>query len=153
MLASATKKSSCPCCHGTGPIEENATLIGIAPLLDRPSGVNDDDWESVSEEEIGEPDGEKTSVCEVPTFRRPNRGDVRRAPPVLARDSEYEVAGVHRRDELLSPPKARRFRPVGILVAALLLGTSLGALAGTHADRWLPAVARLVAQQRWASAR
>lgn len=148
MLASATKKSSCPCCNGTGSIEENATLIGIAPLLDRPSGVNDDEWESVSEAEVEGADGEKTAVCEVPTFRRANRGDVRCAPPVLARESEYDVACVHRRDALLSPPKTRRFRPAGILVAALVLGTSLGALAGAQADRWMPTVARVFDAQR-----
>ena len=162
MWASATKKSSCPCCHGTGTIEENATLVGIAPLLDRPSGVNDDEWdsgsvrqtwstetdESAPQQAPGDASDEKTAVREVPVIKRTNRSDLRRAVPVLARDSEQEVARVQPREAILSRPKTGRLRLVGILVAAILLGSGLGAFAGLHAERWLPRFARVLDLQR-----
>jgi hypothetical protein len=148
MFASATKKSACPCCHGTGTIEENATLVGIAPLLDRPSDVNDDEWDWPPERQAEETRGEETAVCEVPVIQRPNRGEGRRALPVIARDPEQEIARVQPRDAVLSRSKTGRLRVVGILVAAILLGSTLGAFAGIHADRWIPAIARILDLQR-----
>jgi hypothetical protein len=136
MLASTTKKTSCcPRCRGAGTIEENVTLVGIAPLLDRPSGVNDEDWFSLPEP--ADEDREKTAICQVPVFKAPKRVEVERARP--------RAAAVEHEDptKALGPRRRKgRLGALTVLVAAVLLGGSTGAVAAAHGDAWVPTVVR-----------
>ena len=141
---SATKKSACPRCRGSGFIEENVTLVGIAPLLDRPSAVNDEEWELPGRE----PGEEKTAICHVPTFKLPRRVDIDHALPVILRDSEHALPRVHQRAEIMPGPRPRRLGVVVALVASLALGAALGAFTGVRRSLWLPVVERAFGPQR-----
>lgn len=132
------KQVPCPRCQGTGIIEEDQTLMGIAPLLDRPSVVNDNDWP----EDAADP-GEPTAVCAVPTFKtQPPRTRESSLPALpdftrIARESEKPTALIHRRDVLLEKVERSRsgwFVLTATVVFFFTLGAVLGVVGILHKD-------------------
>lgn len=62
------KRITCPRCDGLGEIEEDETLIGLAPFQDRPSAVDDTEWSKIQ----ARGDMEPTAIAQVPVFRVPD---------------------------------------------------------------------------------
>ena len=99
------------------------TLRGIVPLLDRPSGVDDDAWEATEITKVAEPpvrddEDEKTVACEVPLFRVPARLRVERVDVAIRMTATPPMSYVARklgddRRLLCASPAylARRGRP------------------------------------------
>ena len=135
------KQVDCPRCHGTGKVEDNGTLVGLAPFQDRPSGVNDDDWNLADQDE----DREKTALAEVPIFMIPKRlkRTISDRPPRKIDSIPVEAMGfeedapitppISARAQLQPPPRRKGGAPLWFTVLFFLsLGMVLGAFAMAH---------------------
>ncbi len=126
--------SKCPRCQGTGSIDEQGTLIGLAPFQDRPSAVDDDGWTL--------PEEDRTKLQEVPVFKIPKGiKDLPRIPSPKPTPSERPTAIVNAQ-ELLS--RARSNASIhepswvnGKWVLLLLFSVILGLAAGVWFYPWI----------------
>jgi len=154
------RKLLCSHCHGSGLHDEEVTLRGIVPLLDRPSGVDDDAWDATevtkrAELPVRDERDDKTVVCTVPTFRVPARLRVDRvvSPRIVApaREGDTGSAMVHmltpvKGAAVLAPKKRGRGWRVALLSIALVV--ALAAAGGTRWKSWLPRLERAVSAHR-----
>jgi hypothetical protein len=146
------KTVTCPRCHGSGEVEENETLVGIAPILDRPSGVDDSEWT----------DPGQTRVTHVPSFK-PFEGEpfvipCERTPADatrIAHDSERPTAILPPAEARTAAfelwqrrgPKRRRHR-AGFVLVLFFAGLALGLAAGATTAHWVPGLLRHYAAAR-----
>jgi hypothetical protein len=139
----AIKTLVCPRCRGSGLMNVDVTLPGIAPLLDRPSGVDDDAWD-LPEDAV---DKDKTTVREVPTFKLPKRlyvevGVHPLAPALVA--SSVSLPPIPRSKEALPAAAPRRRGLVWILIASTALIAALAVAGMARRNLWLPALHRVL---------
>jgi hypothetical protein len=143
----AVRKFLCPRCQGSGFMDEDVTLVGIAPILERPSGVNDDEWDlPLARREFDD----ETELREVPIFQVPKRLLVER----LAREREESLGGleveattvwVPPRKERASPsPSTPRRRPMWVLLTSMLLAVAVVAIGVKRNPSWIPRVERAI---------
>jgi hypothetical protein len=133
-------------------MDVDVTLPGIAPLLDRPSVVDDDAWDVPD----GEVDDDKTALCEVPIFKLPKRLRIERlridggvhplVPAPVA--SSVALPPIPRPKEAVPPRAARRRGLVLILIASIALAAGLAVAGMTHRNLWLPALQRVLSARQ-----
>ncbi len=126
--------SKCPRCHGTGSIEEQGTLVGLAPFQDRPSTVDDNEWK------LPEDDGEATSLQEVPVFKMPEgMKNIPRIPSPKPSPSERPTTVVNAQ-EILSQARtdlSRSQTRQAMKWPLVLFCTLTGAVAGVWLHPWI----------------
>lgn len=120
------KPVNCPRCHGTGKVDERETLVGIAPILDRPSTVNDDDWGDLDEP------SEKTRLAEVPLFTVPPRLKNATSDPPRREEEPPPPPPISAKSQLQAPPSSARAPLWFTVLFMLTLGMTLGAFAMAH---------------------
>jgi hypothetical protein len=121
------KPIPCPRCNGSGVIEETQTLSGIAPLLDRPSVVNDEEWTFAGRDSDMGP----TVVTNVPTFKLPERPK----PPFKAHPLSNETEMPTR---VRQPPRRSFLVTTVVTLLAMVIGVAVGGVSVLHRDTIIP---------------